>query len=156
MFIVNNMKLDKKDLKLIYELDRNARIPYSQLAKKVGLSQESVRYRVNKLIKEEVIKKFFTVIDISKIGFTFYKILLKLHNVDETKVSNMINWLSQKKEIVWLTTLDGNYDIGCVIKSRNIFEFNKTLEEIVCRRRKIFEVSKMIIITILLLMISLF
>ncbi len=124
------MKLDKKNLKIIYELDKNARIPYSRLSRKVGLSQESVRYRVNRLVKENVINKFLTILDISKLGFTFYKILLKLHNVNEDKIRTIIKGLSQKKEVVWLTTLNGNFDVGFVIKARNIFEFNRVLEGI--------------------------
>jgi DNA-binding Lrp family transcriptional regulator len=124
------MKLDKKDFKLLYELDKNSRLSYSQLSKKVKLSQESVRYRINKLIREGVINKFFTVIDISKLGFTFYKILIKLHNVNEEKMKKIIDSLSKKEKVVWLTSLDGGYDIGLVIKAKDILELNLFLEEL--------------------------
>ena len=52
------LKLDVKDRKILYELDKNSRQSYSSLAKKVGLSQEAVRYMVNKLIENKVILKF--------------------------------------------------------------------------------------------------
>ncbi|MBI2105525.1 AsnC family transcriptional regulator [Candidatus Woesearchaeota archaeon] len=124
------MKLDKKDFKILYELDNNARIPYSKLSKKIGLSQESVRYRINKLVKEEIIRKFFTVIDISKLGFTFYKILLKLHNINEKKMEEITDYLSKNKDVVWLVSLDGNFDIGLVVKVKSILELNNIIEEI--------------------------
>ena len=57
------MKLDKKDFKLLYELDKNSRLSYSQLSKRVRLSQESVRYRISRLVKDRIINKFFTVIE---------------------------------------------------------------------------------------------
>lgn len=124
------VKLDKKDMKILYELDKNARQSYSQLAKKVQLSQEAIRYRINQLIKQEVIQKFFTIIDSSKLGFVFYKILLKLHNVNESRVEELIDYLSKNKNICWLATLDGNYDIGIVIKAENILQLNNMLEEL--------------------------
>ena len=130
------MKLDRKDFKLLYELDKNSRLSYSQLSKKVGLSQESIRYRINKLVKGGVINKFFTVIDISKLGFTFYKILLKLHNVNEEKIKRIIDFLCKEGNVVWLTSLEGSYDIGLVVKAENILELNTFLEKLDSRYNK--------------------
>ena len=39
-------KLDLKDKKILYELDLNARQTDNQIAKKVGMSRDSVRYRI--------------------------------------------------------------------------------------------------------------
>jgi len=124
------MKLDKKDWKILYELDRNSRQTYSQLAKKIQLSQEAVRYRINQLTKNKVIQKFFTVIDSSKLGFAYYKILLKLHNSDERKIQSLIDYLYKDKNICWLVSLDGNYDIGFVVKAGDILALNNVLEEL--------------------------
>jgi DNA-binding Lrp family transcriptional regulator len=96
----------------------------------VGLSQEAVRYRINSLIKIGVIKSFLTILDISKIGFTFYKILIKLHNIDEPKLKNIITSLKENKAISWLATLEGDYHLGIVVKAKNIWELNITLENI--------------------------
>ena len=124
------MNLDKKDKTLLYNLDINARESYTKLAKKVQISQESVRYRINRLVKEGLIQKFFTVIDASKLGFAFYKVLLKLHNVNEKKQHDIINYLLTDNSVVWLVTFDGNYDIGFVIKAENILELNLILENL--------------------------
>src|SRR3989338_9693867 len=105
------MRFDKKDWKILYELDKDSRQTYSQLSKKIQLSQEAVRYRINLLIKTKVIQKFFTVINSSKLGFAYYKILLKLHNSNEIKIQSLIEYLSKDKDICWLASLDGNYDI---------------------------------------------
>lgn len=124
------MKLDKRDWKILYELDKNSRQTYSQLAKKIQLSQEAVRYRINQLTKDKIIQKFFTVIDSSKLGFAYYKILLKLHNSNEKKIQSLIEYLSKDKNICWLASLDGNYDIGFVVKADNILALNNVLEEL--------------------------
>jgi len=48
--------LDKKDGKLLYFLSQNARLSQTQLAKKIGLSKNGVKYRVGRLLKEKIIK----------------------------------------------------------------------------------------------------
>ena len=50
------MNLDIKDKKILYELDKNSRIPLSQLSKKVQLNEQTVHYRVKNLIKKGIIK----------------------------------------------------------------------------------------------------
>ena len=101
-----SIKLDLKDKKILYELDKNSRQSYSQLAKKVYLSQEATRYRVNRLIQNKVIFKFFTKIDVSKLGLTFYKVLIKFHNINEQKKEEIIHYLV-KQPIVFRINIQG-------------------------------------------------
>ena len=77
------MVLDKKDKRILYELDKNARQPLSEIAKKVQLKRESILYRLKKYLQEGLIRDYLTVIDMSKLGFTHYKIYLRLHNINE-------------------------------------------------------------------------
>ena len=123
------MRIDKTDYKILYELDSDARQSYARLAQKVRLSQESVRYRVNRLVQNNVIQKFFTVIDGSKLGFAFYKILLKLQNVNENKQQEMIQYFINHKQVVWVASLDGSYDIGITILGEHILQLNRFMEE---------------------------
>ena len=44
--------MDLKDKKIIYELDKNSRVSYSLLAKKIGLSKEVTFQRLNKFRKD--------------------------------------------------------------------------------------------------------
>lgn len=125
-----------KDKKILYELDKNSRIPYSKIAKAVRLSQETVRYRVNNLIKNQIINKFFTVIDPAKLGYAFYKVMLKLHNIDNKQIQNIIKYLKINKSVVWLTTLDGSYDIGFVVKVSNIIDLNNLIDDLNSRYNK--------------------
>ena len=53
------VNLDKKDRKLVYELDCNSRQTIQQLANKVGLSKDAVKYRINRLLQNQIIKSFY-------------------------------------------------------------------------------------------------
>ena len=61
-------KIDDLDRKIIEILRSDGRASFRSIASKVGLSSVAVRERINKLLKENVIKGFFAHIDASKIG----------------------------------------------------------------------------------------
>lgn len=70
----NPIKLDKKDRKILYQLDIDGRQTLSQLGKKISLSKQVVDYRLKNLVKTSVISEFYTVINFSKLGYTQYKL----------------------------------------------------------------------------------
>ena len=97
--------LDAKDRKILYELDINSRQASSEIAKKVGLSKQVVNFRIKRLIKEKLISFFYTVIDISKLGFTVHKIFLRLQNIDSEKEKALINFLVKHHNVLVLVFL---------------------------------------------------
>ena len=60
-------KLDTKDKKILYYLAMNSRQSFSKIGKKVGLHRNNVIKRVDKLKEEEVIFKYFTHFDPTKL-----------------------------------------------------------------------------------------
>ena len=76
-------QLDLLDQKIMYELDLNARISASQLAKKLKKSKETVNFRINRLIKNEYIKGFYTVFNTSKLGWYYTKFYIKFKNKNQ-------------------------------------------------------------------------
>ena len=46
------MRLNKIDLKILYNLDYNARISLTDLSQGVGISKQNLNYRLKKLIKD--------------------------------------------------------------------------------------------------------
>jgi len=105
----------KKDRKIIYELDKNAHIPFSQIAKNVSLSPETVRYRVNKLINERIIKYFITIINLAIIGRSYYEVFIKLQNYNNKIIKDIIDFLSKEDLITWVGTFEGDYDLGFIV-----------------------------------------
>jgi len=118
------VKLDKKDRRILYELDCDARQSHAQLARKVGLRQETVRYRVRRLEQRGILQQGLTVVNTSKLGYAFYKILLRLHNVDQRKRKEIIEYLIADQQTAWVVDIDGSYDIGIVAAIVNIVELD--------------------------------
>ena len=53
--IMAKITLDKKDLRILDELDKNPNLNTNQIAKKVGISRQVAEYRLNKLISQKTI-----------------------------------------------------------------------------------------------------
>ena len=126
----NLIKLDLKDRKILYQLDINARQSASEIGKKVGLSKQVVNYRINKLIESGVIQKFYTVMDTSKLGFTTYKIFLRLQNVDIEKQNEIINYIANHQNVQFFISTDGMFDLVFNVLAKNVNELYEIIKEL--------------------------
>ncbi len=103
---INDKMLDEIDKKILEILQKNARTPYTQIAKEVGLSEGAVRKRIEALEKKGIIKRYVAVIDPRKIGYN--SITLLGLDAEPTKLLEIANEISKLKEAknVYLTTGD--------------------------------------------------
>ncbi len=124
-----NKKLDKVDKRILFELDRNARIPDTKLAKLVGKSKESVRYRINKLQENRIIQGFTTWIDPTKLGFVSAKIYLNLANKPDKK-KEFIEFVKKDKRLFWLGIAEGAWNAGLTYFVKSNKEFFELKNEI--------------------------
>lgn len=117
-------KLDKIDRRIIYELDRNCRIPETRLAKMVGRSKESVRYRIRKLRGSGAILRFTTYLDLTRVGFEAYK--LYIHAREKPKLmSQFLSCMKSRPDVFWVGAGDGAFDIGLTFYVKGKVKFFK-------------------------------
>ncbi len=57
-FIREEIKADKKDRQILRELNRNSRVGYRELARLTGMNEDTIRYRVFKLMKRQIVRRF--------------------------------------------------------------------------------------------------
>jgi len=141
------MKLDKKDKKILYELDKNARQPLSKIAKQVKLSRESILYRIKKYKQKGIIRDYLTVIDMAHLGYFHYKIYLKLHNLNELKEKELINYLVKNPLISWVSSCDGQYSLIFAIKAKSPLELQNFMRKFDNKYGKIILEKEMTTIT---------
>lgn len=106
------LKIDKKDRKILLELDRDARQSYAEIAKRCDMPAETVRYRIKNLEQLKIVQNYLTVIDGGKLGYYYYKVFFKFHNVDESKVQKIISYLTAHPNICWVVRVDELFDIA--------------------------------------------
>lgn len=116
------IKLDKVDRKILFELDKNCRIPITQLSKKVKKSRQAVEYRINQLVKKELITGFKTSINPHKINNKIYKIYLKLKNTSNEK-QKLFTFLRKSDKVYWIGECSGKWDLIFGIFAKEDYEF---------------------------------
>ncbi len=118
------VRLDDKDYKLLELLRRNAREPYSSLARELGLSESAVRKRIARLIKLGVIKRF--TIDYDAPGELTAIILVKTQPPVQTyEVSKRI---LEHERVDRVYEVTGEYDIVVVARARLIKDINEIID----------------------------
>lgn len=117
------VKLDLKDKKILYQLELNARQPNSEIAKKVGLSKEVVNYRIKRLEEQRVIKTYYPIIDLSRLGYINFRVYLKLIDATPKKEREIIDFLVKCKETFYVADIDGPLDIAFGVSVKEIHEF---------------------------------
>jgi DNA-binding Lrp family transcriptional regulator len=123
------IKLDKKDWKILYELDVNARQTNSAIAKKVGLSKYSVAYRIKQLEQNGVIERYYAIIDFYKLGYLSLRIYLKLSNASLEVEDQIMDFLNKNDKVTYSAKVKGVFDINFGTIVRNIYEFEKFYSE---------------------------
>jgi Lrp/AsnC family leucine-responsive transcriptional regulator len=120
---------DSTDGKILHQLDLNSRMPVSIIARKLRLSREVVNYRVNKFVENKVIKKFHTIIDISKLGYAVHKVFIRFQNMTEQKETGLLNFIEKNQNIVYSASYDGKFDIVISFWARNVEELADNFRE---------------------------
>lgn len=118
----NGIKLDLTDKKILFELDKNSRIPSTQLAKIVMKSRQAVEYRINNLVEKGIITGFKASINPNKIGNRIYKIYLKLKYTSQEK-TQLLNYLRKSKKVYWIGECSGRWDLIFGIFAKTDYEF---------------------------------
>jgi DNA-binding Lrp family transcriptional regulator len=122
------VEIDEIDYKLLNELAINARAPLIELAEKLGLSSQTVNYRLNNLVKSGVIKAFRVNVDLSKLNLHRYKVDIYLK--DHKLKKSVFNYLKDKPYVEYINLAIGWSDLEPEFVVKDMDEFLKILDEI--------------------------
>lgn len=122
-------KLDKTDLKILYQLDINARMSDLQIARKLKTSREVVDYRIKKLIRNDVINRFFTHIRAEKLGFTIYKMHFATKGLNDDEEKELINYFVKHENVYRVLLCDGIYDLIVSMAAKDVYKLHQMLKE---------------------------
>ena len=125
------MKLDRIDLKILSELQKNGRITNVELAELVNLSPSPCLMRVKKLQAEGYITGYLAKIDVSKLGQTltvFTEITLKNHR--QTDFARFLATVDKIEEIMECHLVSGGYDYLMKFVTSGIVEYQTIMERL--------------------------
>jgi Lrp/AsnC family transcriptional regulator for asnA, asnC and gidA len=118
--------IDQTDCKIIELLQEDGRMPNTMIAKSLGVSEATVRSRLNRLIKDEYIQ-IVAVSNPLKLGFEIVGIL-KI-NVDVKKIEHVSEELSKIRQIWYVVHATGASDIYAEFNAKSIDELNRVISQ---------------------------
>ncbi|MBI5158680.1 Lrp/AsnC family transcriptional regulator [Candidatus Micrarchaeota archaeon] len=129
MALNNPLKLDSIDRKILLELETNARQSNAAIARKAKVSEESVKYRISRLVKSGVITKFFVTPNFNRLGLTTFRLYLQFQHTTPEDEQEVIDYICNEMPCQWLGVCDGRWDVIARINAKDHFEFNNLLKE---------------------------
>ncbi|VVB80928.1 putative HTH-type transcriptional regulator [uncultured archaeon] len=122
---------DQKDKQILLILQDNGRESLTNIAKKVGLSIDSVKARIEKLHKKGIIDRIKALLVPRNMGYPLVAdIKIKLHNNTQETTEQFIAHLKNHPRVIDLLSLMGDYDLTCVLIAKNPTELETIQQQI--------------------------
>lgn len=123
-------KVDEKDCLILNLLQKDCRMSLTNISKEVGLSIDSTKKRIKKMIEERI---FYPKIQLRPRNFGFTNITdirIKLHNSTIEEVERFIEFLKEHPRVAEILSLSGEWDLSIVILTRDAYDLGSITKEI--------------------------
>lgn len=127
-------KLTELDRKILYELDKDGGVSFSDIARTVGTTPQVVKYHYHRFLDENIIKNFWAFIDYDKAGYPiFWGYWLKFRGLSKEKEEELYSFIKKSENFPIIMRSDGYADAMVGIIARNVFAHNKILQDFLSR-----------------------
>ncbi|MFH0906061.1 MAG: Lrp/AsnC family transcriptional regulator [archaeon] len=123
------MKIKKKDLEILYQLDKNCRVPQTILSKKLKISRQTLNQRIKMLENEKIIYGYYLFLNIDIFNLITYRIYFKLQNISLEQQNKIISYLKKSKASTTISC-QGKYNINIMYQAKNTQELHLFLSDI--------------------------
>ncbi|MBS3069114.1 Lrp/AsnC family transcriptional regulator [Candidatus Micrarchaeota archaeon] len=122
-------KADALDERILDVLVNDARIPISELARKVGSGMEAVRRRMKRMEEAGVILQYRIAVDFNKLGLEFFKAIIYLKTLSKKDEAALGEWMRQHPKSLYYIRSIAPWDVEFEFAVENYQEFNAIINE---------------------------
>jgi Lrp/AsnC family transcriptional regulator, regulator for asnA, asnC and gidA len=122
--------IDLKDRRILFELDRNCRQSLSQIGKEVGLAKSIVAYRIKRLTSMGIIKNYYTVVDLYKLGFIAPRFHFVYQYVTPEIQKEIVDYFVKNKYTFIVVSTYGPFDLSVLLGIRDIRKMYQIWQDI--------------------------
>lgn len=122
--------LDRTDQKILAELSANARVPISELARRVGLSKTPIQARVKRLEERGYIRGYRAMVDPVKLGLDHVAFVeVKLRDTREKALREFNEAVTKVGEVEECHLIAGAFDYLLKVRTRDMTRYRQVLGE---------------------------
>lgn len=123
-----NLEIDNIDLKILALLSEDAKIPYTEIAKKVYVSGGTVHVRMRKMEEMGIVRGTTLNMDYSKLGYDITA-FLGIYLERGSLYNEVVDELKKVPEVVKIHYTTGNYSIFIKIHCRDTKHLREVLHD---------------------------
>ncbi|MFA7209631.1 MAG: Lrp/AsnC family transcriptional regulator [Parcubacteria group bacterium] len=125
------MNLSQLDKKILFELDKDGRASFSEIARVIGSTPQVVKYHFEQMMEKGFIKHFWAFIDYDKCDYSFFwGYWLKFSGQTKEKEAEMYADFNANPYIPIVMRLDGYADTYICLISKDVFSHNEMLQNL--------------------------
>jgi Lrp/AsnC family transcriptional regulator for asnA, asnC and gidA len=124
---MNDIRLNEIDRKLIDELRRDGRLAHTELGRRIGVSESTIRKRLKMLVRNGIIE-IAARVNLARLGFDLAVIMQILCHPGERM--NVTGALAVFPEVRFISTVAQQYDIHVSASYSSRIELVRSLEKI--------------------------
>jgi Lrp/AsnC family transcriptional regulator for asnA, asnC and gidA len=139
---VFGVKLDEIDYKILEILRRDARTPFTDVGRDLGISDATVHVRVKRMMDEGIIKKYTVVVDEEALGRKVHGFVLI--NVNPGSLEDVAKQLVQNERVSAVHEIHGPNDLIVKVEAGDLDE----MRDLVLKVREIPNLATSELITV--------
>jgi DNA-binding Lrp family transcriptional regulator/MoaA/NifB/PqqE/SkfB family radical SAM enzyme len=117
-------KLTPEQYMILSKIRESREASVSYISKQLNIPLDDVERTVDRLQKNDVLKKFQPVYDVSLLGYEWYEVFIKFKNLTEQKRREFINYIHSIPEVVHINCTVGAWDLNFEVHAEDKKEFN--------------------------------
>lgn len=137
-------------MEILKVLEEDARVPLKDLAVMLGLPEDEVTARIDKLKKNKIIRKFNTTIDWKRAGVEKVYAIIQVKVVPQERAgfAKIAKEISNDSRVVGVYVASGEYDLVVYVKGNSIDEISDFTTDKLAPKRDIVGTNTHIILKI--------
>jgi Lrp/AsnC family leucine-responsive transcriptional regulator len=129
MALESEKLLDETGWRLLQELQQNARLSYTELGQRVGLSLPSVAERVRKMEDAGIITGYHAEVNLGKLGVPVQAII-HLHGIGGQSCRRAVSKVSEMPEVMEYYRVTGNDSIIVKVVAISLDHLAKVIDQL--------------------------
>jgi len=107
----DSTSLSANDLKVLKIIANNAKMSIVDIAKTTQLTVDRARYSLKRLERDKIIQGYKPLVNVSKLGYLWHIMFLRLKASSEVEKKKMINFLKGIHEVCYIVRCVGNCNL---------------------------------------------
>lgn len=123
--------LDKTDLRILAALEENSRQPNKAIARKLGINEHVIAYRIQKMLDSGKIRKIYCSIRRGVFYNIGYRTFLRFQSISPENEKEIISRLQKCEFVNWVANCRGRFDLVFSMFVKDPATYNKAFQEAV-------------------------